>query len=477
MSHIDRYIVFSWLLIFVSLASTANSSGLIHEFSNGPFKSVNYDPPELTEFRTGEIRVLAITFQSDQNVTGFLSFEFQLLSTENGFSQTIDVQIYAKLLGINNLRIKFNNTLLDNTYELRLLRSARDHVLTKFFTVFAGTFVVCVTFMMGTQLDFGRVKEIIRRPIGPLIGFLCQFFIMPLLAFVLAVVFIPADQTALRFALLATGCSPGGGKSSFWTIIFDGNLDLSVSMTFTQTIAALGMMPLWIYTLGAVFFTERVQIPFLNIFGSLLALIIPSICGMIFIHYKKHLVEKFAKWIKIVTWIAAALFTIIGLYINFYIIYKFTWSIVICGCALPWSGYVIAYFVAWLFRQQHRERITIAIETGIQNIGIAILMLMVSLPEPESDLSIIMPIAIVLLTDKPLIIIWLVQKCYRKYHKTDDEETVETKCGSINTESTDSLQNGITLHLNGKCPTDAKMKYTRRDSLPPCYDNPVTVSA
>lgn len=48
-------------------------------------------------------------------------------------------------------------------------------------------------------------------------------------------------------------------------------------------------------------------------------------------------------------------------------------------------------------------------------------MLMVSLPEPESDLSIIMPIAIVLLTDKPLIIIWLIKKCYRKYYACEEE--------------------------------------------------------
>lgn len=44
----------------------------------------------------------------------------------------------------------------------------------------------------------------------------------------------------MRLAFFAVAVSPGGGKSSFWTIIFDGNLDLSVCMTFIETCGAMG---------------------------------------------------------------------------------------------------------------------------------------------------------------------------------------------------------------------------------------------
>ena len=53
------------------------------------------------------------------------------------------------------------------------------------------------------------------------------------------------EQMVLRLALFAASTCPGGGKSSFWTIIYGGNLDLSVSMTFTQTIAALSIFIRW----------------------------------------------------------------------------------------------------------------------------------------------------------------------------------------------------------------------------------------
>lgn len=44
----------------------------------------------------------------------------------------------------------------------------------------------------------------------------------------------------LQFGYFAVGCAPGGGNSNFWTLLLDGNLDLSVTMTFCSNIAALG---------------------------------------------------------------------------------------------------------------------------------------------------------------------------------------------------------------------------------------------
>jgi len=37
-----------------------------------------------------------------------------------------------------------------------------------------------------------------------------------------------------------TGISPSGGASNIWTVLLDGNLNLSVTMTTICTIAAFG---------------------------------------------------------------------------------------------------------------------------------------------------------------------------------------------------------------------------------------------
>ena len=44
----------------------------------------------------------------------------------------------------------------------------------------------------------------------------------------------------LQLGLFLTGCSPGGGASNIWTYLFNGNINLSVTMTFVSALVAFG---------------------------------------------------------------------------------------------------------------------------------------------------------------------------------------------------------------------------------------------
>lgn len=54
--------------------------------------------------------------------------------------------------------------------------------------------------------------------------------------------------------------------------------------------------------------------------------------------------------------------------------------------ALPWLGYLLGYILARVFGQNGPDSLTIAIETGVQNTGIAIFLLG-ALPQPQADLT------------------------------------------------------------------------------------------
>ncbi len=49
-----------------------------------------------------------------------------------------------------------------------------------------------------------------------------------------------------------------------------------------------------------------------------------------------------------------------------------------------------------MLKQDWRDIVAIGVETGVQNTGLAILALRISLPEPESDLTTGMPFAVCL---------------------------------------------------------------------------------
>ena len=132
---------------------------------------------------------------------------------------------------------------------------------------------------MGCAMDLDVVKESLRRPVGPAIGFVCQFLVMPLISFALGYFF---NNPAMRLGLFVTGTSPGGGASNIWTLMFGGNLNLSVTMTAVSTFAAFFMMPLWIFTLGQLIFSDSpIIIPYYKICTYAFCLVVPLGIGLL----------------------------------------------------------------------------------------------------------------------------------------------------------------------------------------------------
>lgn len=78
--------------------------------------------------------------------------------------------------------------------------------------------------------------------------------------------------------------------------------------------------------------------------------------------------------------------------------------------------------MALLCRQSPRDALTIAIETGIQNTGIAIFMLNFTLPQPQADITSAVPVANSMMTPLPLLLLYILKKIFCR---TSIEETEE----------------------------------------------------
>ncbi|KPJ21410.1 Uncharacterized sodium-dependent transporter yocS [Papilio machaon] len=86
-------------------------------------------------------------------------------------------------------------------------------------------------------MDWPTVKDVIRRPIGPLIGLCGQFLFMPLMCFGLGFLIFPT-LPEMHLGMFCTGVAPGGGASNIWTFVLGGNLNLSLAMTTISTLSA-----------------------------------------------------------------------------------------------------------------------------------------------------------------------------------------------------------------------------------------------
>ncbi|KAJ8946945.1 hypothetical protein NQ314_008744 [Rhamnusium bicolor] len=251
-------------------------------------------------------------------------------------------------------RNKKTDEIAEGNLDVVVIRKKR--IVDILFTASVATLVSILYINFGCAIDWGELRNILKRPIGPTIGFFGQFFVMPLLSYGLGLLLFP-DSPEMQLGMFFTGVSPAGGASNVWAVLLEGNISLSIIMTAISTIAAFGMMPLWLFTLGRfIFRNANLEVPYSQILTY----------------------------------------------------------IIVAGMALPWLGYVAGYLLAKVFNQTPADCITIAIEVGIQNTGIAIFLLRFALPQPQADLTTVAPVAVATLTPFPLLFLFLYKKLQRR---------------------------------------------------------------
>ncbi|KAL3859377.1 hypothetical protein ACJMK2_009606 [Sinanodonta woodiana] len=284
------------------------------------------------------------------------------------------------------------------------------------FRVVVYVFMVCITISFGCGLNIPVVKEALKKPVAPGIGLGCQYIIMPALGFAIAKL-APVDDPVFALSIFVCGCCPGGGNSNIYTYLLGGDVSLSITMTLISSIVALGVFPLLIYTLGQQFVTEgaSIVIPFSGIGSSLAVSVFPLLFG-IFLKVKflkvANLIIKIMRPIVI---ICIILLMTVGIYSNLYIFKMFDLELILLGAMLPYLGYIMGGLVALSFRQPWERVKTIALETGMQNVGLAFIMMTSSFPPPYGDIAAVVPAASGTMTPIPPFLVAFPYQIYKKY--------------------------------------------------------------
>jgi sodium/bile acid cotransporter 3/5 len=183
---------------------------------------------------------------------------------------------------------------------------------------------------------------------------------------------------------------------------------------------------MWLYSLGIQYIykeAESIKIPYENIVITLLGLLFTVGIGILIQKKKPTWAEKILKCVPYLTAIFLIFVFTVGVYANLYIFKLLTPVVLVSGALAPYLGFAFGALVAFVMRQSHKNILTIAIETGIQNTGIAIVLLKVSLPPPDSDISITPPIASSIFTPIPMVVAMLVHYIRKRRLKKTLTET------------------------------------------------------
>ncbi|CAG4978844.1 unnamed protein product [Colias eurytheme] len=303
----------------------------------------------------------------------------------------------------------------NGTMPVIVVRPSR--VIDKLFTTSVAVFVSLIFINFGCAMHWPTVKEVLLKPVGPIIGMCGQFLFMPLISFALGYLIFP-ESPAMRLGMFCVGVSPAGGASNIWTFILGGNLNLSLAMTSICTLASFAFMPAWLFSLGQIVFANaNIVVPYPRIATFVVGLIVPLSIGLAMQKFTPRVATFMVRILKGFSTTLLLFVIVFAIVTNLYIFELFTWQIIIAGMGIPWLGYVLGYLVAVACRQNHPDALAISIETGIQNTGIAIFLLRYALPQPEADLTTVVPVSVAIMTPIPMTLIYIYQKlkgCMRR---------------------------------------------------------------
>jgi len=211
--------------------------------------------------------------------------------------------------------------------------------------------------------DFKRVGEMPRATV---MGLLCQFTVMPIVGWGIAVLLRLEADLAIGLILLAA--CPGGTASNMVAYLARANVALSVVLTMLSTLASFLLTPLWCEWLAG----RYVPVNGWGIALSTLKIVIAPVLIGVFCNWRfPQAVRRIQSSGPPVAVVALCLITGAIVAGSAEVIAQYAGQLLFAATLLHGLGFVIGYAVTRLVRFPAPVARTVSIEVGMQNGGMA----------------------------------------------------------------------------------------------------------
>ena len=219
---------------------------------------------------------------------------------------------------------------------------------------------------MGATLSPADFKNVAKRPRAVLTGMVLQFTLMPFLAFAIGhALRLPREQF---IGLVMVGTVAGGTASNVIAYLAGGDVALSITMTACSTLAGIVLTPL----LSALYLGETVRVPVWEMFESILIVVaLPVALGLLI----NRLCRRHADWIGKVCPVVSVvvIVLVIGIVVALNADRVRSCGPLVLAAVILHNlcGVAAGYGSARLLKCDRKTAVTIAIEVGMQNSGLA----------------------------------------------------------------------------------------------------------
>lgn len=244
-----------------------------------------------------------------------------------------------------------------------------------------------IMFGVALEIRIDHFRKLFQDPKSAIIGFVSQFLALPFITFLLTIMLRDFLTPTMALGMILVAACPGGNISNFISSLAKGNVALSVSLTAIATVGAVFFTPFnfaiwgnWFIDLyahsNAATLVRPLEIDVYQMFQTVFIILgLPLFAGIFINHKFPGFTLKVVKPIK-----QLSIFIFIGIVIlaltnnfNFFLqAIEYIFFIVLIHNALAFST---GYLLGKVFKRPLIDRKTIAIETGIQNSGLALVLI------------------------------------------------------------------------------------------------------
>ena len=227
--------------------------------------------------------------------------------------------------------------------------------------------------------------EVFKKPKSVLLGILCQLFLLPAFTCLLAILLTGWISPMMGLGMILVAACPGGNISNFMSSLAKSNIELSVSLTAISTALAVILTPFNFWCWGSIYLHSAavsaeiptLVIPLWDVFKTIFILLgIPLVLGILTSHYLPKVaavLKKPLQWLSIGIFVAMVVLSFGSNLDAFLKCIKYIFLVVLVHNLLALG---IGFGVGTIGKVPYKDRRTLTIETGIQNSGLGLALML-----------------------------------------------------------------------------------------------------
>lgn len=241
---------------------------------------------------------------------------------------------------------------------------------------------ICLGFLMfavSLDIQLTDFKNIYLKPKKVLVGLVSQLVLMPLLT--LALIFGMNLPASLSLGMVLVAACPGGNVSNYAVHLAKANTALSILMTSISTLAAIIITPLYFsffsnYVPNSEYLSQSIHVEPIAMVITILKLIVLPLCiGMLLTRYYPIFINKIKKGVRIFSLVIFGGIVFVGILSNVDNIISYVGDIFFIVLIHNSLALMLGYYFAKSWRLGIKDVRAISIETGIQNTGLALILI------------------------------------------------------------------------------------------------------